>query len=284
MSGALTPMTLEGLNAKLDANLRHPRAMWQPLKPSCRAWRVPPNTRRRYVATIEAFMSRMACPSQHPSAPQLSMITHPPATVGPPLPPPTSSHRPISASAPAPTGLPLYLIANSIIHPLINDGAGIHDGNVSFTDPVVHRPHAYATTAALRRRLLRELGWHSGIDGAAPGGGTLPPSALTRTTPHLQAEAPSRPSNLAAAHGEEGDCTGECLQGVCGGVAASCGAWPPSAPADARGSLGVGRPWHMGMRPRPIERPSGTALARCLQARAWCVSHGRQTPTLRQRR
>jgi hypothetical protein len=31
-------------------------------------------------------------------------------------------------------------IANSIVCPLINDGAEIHDGNVSFTNPVVHRP------------------------------------------------------------------------------------------------------------------------------------------------
>lgn len=41
-------------------------------------------------------------------------------------------------------------IANSIVRPLINDGARIHDGNVSFTDPVVHRPHANAATVALR--------------------------------------------------------------------------------------------------------------------------------------
>ena len=41
-------------------------------------------------------------------------------------------------------------IANSIVRPLINDGARIHDGNVSFTDPFVHRPHANAATVALR--------------------------------------------------------------------------------------------------------------------------------------
>jgi hypothetical protein len=67
--------------------------------------------------------------------------------------------------------------------------------------------------------------------------------------PHLQAVTPNRPcnDNLAAAHGEEGDCTGECLQGVCGGAAAGYGARPPSAPAAAgdvpayaQGDLGDG--------------------------------------------
>jgi hypothetical protein len=33
---------------------------------------------------------------------------------------------------------------------------------------------------------------------------TLPPSALARTAPHLQAAEPSRPSNLTVARGEEG--------------------------------------------------------------------------------
>jgi hypothetical protein len=64
----------------------------------------------------------------------------------------------------------------------------------------------------------------------------------------------SRPySSSLAAHGEEGDCAGKCLQGVCGGAAAGCGAWPPSAPAAAedvftyaRGDLGGGRPQHRG--------------------------------------
>jgi hypothetical protein len=62
-----------------------------------------------------------------------------------------------------------------------------------------------------------------GIDDVAIGGDTLPPSASTRTLPHLQAAAPSRPSNLAAVREEEGDCAGECLQGVYDGVAVARG-------------------------------------------------------------
>jgi hypothetical protein len=81
----------------------------------------------------------------------------------------------------------------------------------SFTDPIVHRPHVCATTAALRWRLLRGCGWHPGgwhpgIDDATTGGGTLPPSVSVRTAPHLQAAIASRPSNLAVTHGEEGNC------------------------------------------------------------------------------
>jgi hypothetical protein len=53
-----------------------------------------------------------------------------------------------------PTPLPhlhaTITISNSIVRPLINDGAGNHDGNVSFTDPVVHRFDACAAIAALR--------------------------------------------------------------------------------------------------------------------------------------
>jgi hypothetical protein len=67
----------------------------------------------------------------------------------------------------------------------------------------------------------------------------LPPSASGRTTPHLQATVPSCPSNLAIARGEEGDCTGKCLQGVSCSVDVGCSVWPPSAPVDARGNLGA---------------------------------------------
>ncbi|XP_023157831.1 translation initiation factor IF-2-like [Zea mays] len=248
-------------------------------------------TLARSVATIEAFMSRMACPSQHPPAPQLSMITHPPATVGPPLSPPAPSHRLISASAPAPTGLPLYLISippspspipsyalSSMTAPEFTMATS-PSPTPSFTAPMPMPPQQHCEDV-----------FYGSVDGIRATTAQLQEAArclLARRQgqrPHLQAEAPSRPSNLEAAHGEEGECAGECLQGVCGGVAASCGAWPPSAPANARGNLGVGRPWHMGTRPRPVGRPSRTALARYLQARAWCVSRGRRTPTLRQRR
>jgi hypothetical protein len=81
MSGDLTPMTLQGLNAKLDTSHTAITNNFATLVPS--------------VATIEAFMARMACPSQHPSVPQLSAITHPPAAAVPPMSPPPSSHRPI---------------------------------------------------------------------------------------------------------------------------------------------------------------------------------------------
>jgi hypothetical protein len=73
----------------------------------------------------------------------------------------------------------------------------------------------------------------------ATGDGMLPPSAPGRTTPHLQATVPSCPSNLATAGGEEGECAGKCLQGVSGGVDVGYSVWPPSAPVDARGSLGA---------------------------------------------
>jgi hypothetical protein len=85
MSGDPTPMTLEGLNASLTAITNN-------------------------FAILVRSMVRMACPSQHQSVPQPSAITHPPATTIPPLLPLTSSHRPIGVGAPAPTGLPLYLI------------------------------------------------------------------------------------------------------------------------------------------------------------------------------
>ena len=172
--------------------------------------------------------------------------------------------------------------------------------HLSFTDPVVHHPQPRAATAGQRWRLLRGRGWHPGIGGAAAGGGALPPSAPAgTTTPHLQAAASSRPySSSLAAHGEEGDCAGKCLQGVCGGAAAGCGAWPPSAPAAAedaltyaRGDLGGGRPQHRGARPsmvgrsRLVGRPPATApTCCCLQAQAWCFFRGRRTPTLRHRR
>jgi hypothetical protein len=71
--------------------------------------------------------------------------------------------------------------------------------------------------------------------------------------PIFQAAAPSRPSNLTVARGEEGDCASECLQGVSGGATTGCGAWPSSAsaaaggaPADAQGSLGGTRSRHTG--------------------------------------
>ena len=55
-----------------------------------------------------------------------------------------------NGAAPLPQLHATITITNSIVHPLINDGTGIHDGNVSFTDLVVHRPHACAATAALQ--------------------------------------------------------------------------------------------------------------------------------------
>jgi hypothetical protein len=101
---------------------------------------------------------------------------------------PTSYDMPRTSGtrfAPLPHIHATITIANSIVCPLINDAAEIHDGNVSFTDPVVRCPQACATTAALRWRLLQGCGWHPDIDGAATGDDTLPPSTPTRTTPHL---------------------------------------------------------------------------------------------------
>jgi hypothetical protein len=49
-----------------------------------------------------------------------------------------------------PAPLPHVHATNSIVRPLINDGTRIHDDNVFFIDPVIHRPHACAATVALR--------------------------------------------------------------------------------------------------------------------------------------
>jgi hypothetical protein len=113
--------------------------------------------------------------------------------------------------------------------------------------PLLHRSHLSPPHACVATTVLRGCGWHSGIDGAARGGNTLPPTAPARIAPHLQAAAHSRPSNLATTREEEGDCVGECLQGACGSAATGCGAGPPSAPTvaggtptDTRGSLGGG--------------------------------------------
>ena len=108
----------------------------------------------------------------------------------------------------------------------------------------------------------------------------LPPRAPAGPVPHLQAATPNHPcsDNLAVARGEEGDCTCECLQGVCGGAAAGCSARPPSTPAAAgdvpayaRGDLGDGRPQHSGAQSRPVGWPP-TSAPTCyyLPARVWC--------------
>ena len=90
---------------------------------------------------------------------------------------------------------------------------------LSFTDPIIHSPQPCAATATLRWRLLWGRRWHPSNDVGAASGGALPSGVPTGSAPHLQAATPNRlcSDNLAVARGEEGDCTGECLQGVCGG-------------------------------------------------------------------